>query len=119
MEVEVNKVISRYYMLKNKQREIENELQALKQDIVSHLQQSGTNETIVGGYKIKLVTTERKEFDEGLLYESLPDKEIWRLLSKPDISKINGLIKMGVITEKQVEHTFNIKPQLALYVDKK
>jgi len=115
----MNKTISRYYLLKNKQREIENELQQLKQDIIAHLQQLGKNETVIGTYKVKLVTTERKEFDEGLLYESLPDKEVWRLLSKPDISKINGLIKMGVLNEKQVEQTYQVKPQLALYVDKK
>lgn len=115
----MNKTLSRYYMLKQKQREIENELQQLKQDIVTYMQESNKNEAVVGSYKVKLVATERKEFDELLLYESLPDKDVWRLLSKPDISKINGLIKMGVLTEKQVEKTYQIKPQLALYVDKK
>lgn len=115
----MNKVISRYYMLKNKQREIEQELQQLKQTIIAHLEEQQTNEVIVGQYKVKLVTTERKEFDEGLLYESLPDKDVWRLLSKPDISKINGLLKMGIISEKHIDKTYQIKPQLALYVDKK
>lgn len=115
----MNKIISRYYMLKNKQREIDAELQELKKSIIAYLEEENKQEVLVGSYKVKVVTTERKEFDEGLLYESLPDKDIWRLLSKPDISKINGLIKMGILNEHQVEKTYQVKPQLALYVDKK
>ena len=115
----MNKLVSRYYTLKNKQKLIDQELSELKQQIVDYLKQEQTCEAILGSYKVKLVSSERKEYEDVRLYEALPDKELWRLLPKPDLSKINGLIKMGVLTEDQIKDTYVTRTQQALHVEKK
>jgi hypothetical protein len=76
---------------------------------VNHCLEQSAFELEAGSYKVKLITQERKEYDDIKLYEALPDPGVWRLLSKSDSSKIASLIKLNVITEETVRDTYSVK----------
>ncbi len=114
----MNKIVSRYYQLKHKQKEIEQELAQLKTAIVENLQEKKKKELRIGSYHVRLVTSTRKEYNDVLLFNALPDPQLWRMVSKPDQGKIAGLLRINALSEEQLAHTFTIKEQLALYVDK-
>lgn len=111
--------LRRYYQLKQKQKELEQELSELRGQIIEHCQQQGVQELEAGTFRAKLVLQDRKEFDEQKLYEALPDPDVWRLLSKPDASKIAGLIKLNVISEDAIKDTYAAKRITILQVEKK
>ncbi|BBI35854.1 hypothetical protein [Cohnella abietis] len=115
----MDKKVKRYYQLKQKQKEIEQELAELRSEILDHCTGQGVSQLEVGGYKVKIVLQERKEYDDNKLYEALPDPEVWRMLSKSDSSKITSLIKLNVITEDKIKDTFAVKNISLLQVDKK
>ncbi|WP_420818503.1 hypothetical protein [Paenibacillus paeoniae] len=111
--------VSRYFQLKSKQKEIEQELQELRNEILAHCEQQGISETTVGGYQVKLVKQERKEYDDTRLSEALPDPQLWRLLSKPDPSRISSLLKLKVLSEDQLKDTYVTKQVTLLQIDKR
>ena len=115
----MDKKVSRYYQLKNKQKELEQEMAGLRDEILSHCAAEGVSELDVGSYKVKLVLQERKEYDENKLYEVLSDPELWRLLSRPDASKIASLIKLRVVSEDTIKDACAIKSVTLLQVNKK
>ncbi|MDF2717967.1 MAG: hypothetical protein K0R28_4892, partial [Paenibacillus sp.] len=53
------------------------------------------------------------------LYEALPDPDVWRLLSKPDTSKIASLVHLNVISEEKLKDTYSVKNVTLLQVEKK
>ncbi len=114
----MDKIVERYYQLKREQKGIEQELSELRGVILEHCQALESTEFEVDGYRVRMVRQERREYDETKLYQALPDPEVWRLLSKPDAGKIAGMIKLNVITEESVKHTYAIKPITVLQVDK-
>lgn len=114
-----DKTVKRYYQLKQKQKEIEQELSELRGEIIQHCAERDLSELEIGGYKVKVVSQERKEYDESKLFAALPDPEVWRLLSKPDSSKIAGLIKLNVVSEETIKDTYSVKHLFLLQVDKK
>lgn len=111
--------VRRYFQLKQKQKEIENELSELRGEIINHMTEQGATEFEAGSFRAKIVLQERKEYDDNKLYEVLPDPEVWRMLSKPDSSKIASLIKLNVITEEKIKDTFTVKGITLLQVEKK
>lgn len=111
--------VKRYFQLKQKQKEIEQELSELRSEILNHMTEQGATELEAGSYKARLVLQERREYDDNKLYEALPDSEIWRMLSKPDTSKIASLIKLNVITDEKIKDTFSVKNVILLQVDKR
>ncbi|MFN0222644.1 hypothetical protein [Paenibacillus sp. KR2-11] len=111
--------VKRFYQLKQKQKEIEQELAELRSEIVHHCSVQGVSELEAGGCRVKIVLQERREYDERKLYEALPDLEVWRMLSRPDASKIASLIKLNVITEEKIKDTFSVKTVTLVQVDKK
>ncbi|HUC93272.1 MAG TPA: hypothetical protein VMS09_14810 [Paenibacillus sp.] len=115
----MDKKVKRYYQLKQKQKEIEQELTELRGDIMNHCKEQGVFELEVGNYKAKIVRQERKEYDDDKLYEALPDPGVWRMLSKSDASKIASLIKLNVISEEKIKDAFSVKSITLLQVDKK
>ncbi|MCU6792476.1 hypothetical protein OB236_10080 [Paenibacillus sp. WQ 127069] len=115
----MDKKIKQYYQLKQKHKEIEQELTELRSDILNHCTGLGVSRLEVGSYLVKVILQERKEYDDSKLYEALPDPEVWRLLSKADSSKIASLLKLNVITEDKIKDTFSIKNISLLQVDKK
>lgn len=110
--------LKQYYRLKQKQKEIDQELSLLRGEILQYAQEQGVAEFAAGGYRAKLVLQERKEFDDGKLYEALPDPEVWRLLSKADAAKIAGLIKLNVISEEKIKDAYSVKNVTLLQVEK-
>jgi len=115
----MEKQVQQYYRLKQKQKEIEKELAELREDILAYCGERGESDTEIGSYRVKLVTQNRKEYDDIKLYESLSDPEVWRLLSRSDPSKIASLTKLNVISEERIKHTYILKPVTLLQVDKK
>lgn len=115
----MNRQVAKYFQLKAKHKEIEQELAELRQSIVDYCEQLGVTETTVGHFEVKLVKQERKEYDDTKLYEALPDPQVWRLLSKPDLARISSLIKLRVLSEEQLKHTFALKQVTLLQVEKK
>ncbi|WP_372661273.1 hypothetical protein [Cohnella sp.] len=115
----MDKKVKRYYQLKQKQKEIDQELSELRSEIMNHCAEQGASDLVVGSYKVKIVLQERKEYDDNKLYEALPDPGVWRMLSKSDSSKITSLIKLNVITEEKIKDTFSVKNITLLQVDKK
>ncbi|RUS48615.1 hypothetical protein [Cohnella sp. AR92] len=115
----MDKILKRYYQLKQKNKEIEQELSELRASILNYCSEQSLSEFEAGGYQARLVLQERKEYDGGKLYEALPDPEVWRLLSKPDSSKIGSLVKLNVITEESIRDTYSIQQVTLLQVDKK
>lgn len=115
----MDKTVRRYYQQKQKQKEIEQELSDLRNEIMAYFTEQGASELEIGSHKVKIVVQERKEYDESKLYEALPDLELWRMLSKPDTSKIASLLKLNVISEEKLKDTFSTKTVKLLQVDKK
>lgn len=110
--------LERYYQLKQEQKKVEQQLSDLRNEITQYCDQAGVSETEIGSYKVKIVFQDRKEFDEQKLYEALPDLELWRMLSKPDHSKISSLIKLNVITEEKIKDAFVVNRVQVLQVTK-
>lgn len=115
----MNEQVKRYYQLKQKQREIERELSELREQITDYCAELGVSECEIGSYRVRTVFQERKEYDDNKLYAALPDPDVWRMLSRPDPSKIASLIKLNVITEDTIKDTYTIKNITLLQVDKK
>jgi hypothetical protein len=115
----MDKKVKRYYQLKQKQKEIEQEVAELRTEITTYCAENSVTALDVGKYKVKIVLQDRKEYDDAKLYESLPDPEVWRMISKSDSSKITSLIKLDVISEETIKETYAIKTITLLQVDKK
>ncbi|MFC7677847.1 hypothetical protein [Paenibacillus sp. GCM10028914] len=115
----MDKKLRRYHQLKQKQKEIEQELAELRSEIIDHCKECEVSELEQGGYRAKLVFQERKEFDDKKLYEALPDPEVWRMLSRADTAKISSLVTLGIISDEKIKDTYAIKQVTMLQVDKK
>ncbi|ASS66958.1 MULTISPECIES: hypothetical protein [unclassified Paenibacillus] len=115
----MDKMAQRFYQLKQKQKEIEQELSELRSEIIRHCRELEASELEAGSYRIKLVSQERKEYDDKKLQEALPDPELWRLLSKADSAKIASLVKLNVVTEESLKDTYSVKKVTLLQVDRK
>jgi hypothetical protein len=115
----MNLKVRRYYQLKQRQNEIDQELAQLRGEITAYCTEQGATELVIGNYKVKLVVQDRKEYDDNKLYDALPDPGVWRMLSKPDPRKISGLLKLNVISEEKLKDTYTVKTITLLQVDKK
>ncbi|RXZ77212.1 hypothetical protein EBB07_33610 [Paenibacillaceae bacterium] len=115
----MDKKAKRYFQLKQRHKAIEQELSKLRNDILDHCAGQGVSELETGGYQVKIVLQERKEYDENKLYEALPDPAVWRMLSRPDVSKIASLIKLNVISEEALRGCYAVKNITLLQVDKR
>lgn len=115
----MDKIVGRYYEIKQAQKELEQELVALRQEILDYCGEREITRLEVGGHEIKLVQQQRREYDEQKLYEALPDLELWRMLSRPDSSKIASLVKLKVIPDEKLKDTYTIKNITLVQVEKK
>ena len=102
----MDKTVERYYRLKKKQKEVEQELATLREQIIGHCREQEVSELAVSGYKVKIVAQERREYDDQKLHEALPDADVWRLVSRSDPSRIAGLVKLNVINEEALKGTY-------------
>ncbi|MFS0724217.1 hypothetical protein [Paenibacillus sp. 1P07SE] len=115
----MDKKVSRYYQLKQKVKVLEQEAAELRSEIMAHCAEQGLTELEVGGYRVKIVLQERKEYDDTRLYEALPDPQVWRMLSKTDPSKVASLVKLNVLKEDGLQDTYTVKQVSLLQVEKK
>ena len=115
----MDKTVKRYYDLKKKQKEIEQELADLRGQILAHCAEQEAAELAVGRFVVKIVEQDRREYDDQKLYDALPDASVWRLLSRADSAKIAGLVKLNVINEDVLQGTFSIKKVSSLQVGRK
>ncbi|RCX20695.1 hypothetical protein DFP94_103428 [Fontibacillus phaseoli] len=115
----MDKIVERYYQVKQTQKELEQELADLRQAILDYCRERETMNLDLDTHVVKLVSQNRREYDEQKLYEVLPDLELWRMLSKPDSAKIASLVKLNVIAEEKIKDTYTLKPVTVLQVDKK
>jgi hypothetical protein len=114
----LNLKVRRYHQLKQQQKEIEQELGTLRNEIIAHCTEQGVTDQIIGNYQIKLVSQERKEFDDQKLFAALPDHDVWRMISRADPSKINSMIKLNVISDETIKDTYSVKSVTLLQVEK-
>ncbi|MBW4840772.1 MAG: hypothetical protein KZY74_15375 [Paenibacillaceae bacterium] len=111
--------VHRYHELKQLHKETEQELAALRGEILDHFREQGISELDLDEYRVRTIHQERKEYDDHKLYEALPDPEVWRLISKADAQKVAGLVKLNVIPEEKLAGTFSLKQVMLVQVDKK
>lgn len=114
----MDKKVKRYFQLKQKQKKIELELLELRSEITSYCSEQGVSDIAIGRYKVKLIFQDRKDYDDSKLYASLPDPDVWRLLSKSDSTKISNMLKLNVINEDIIKDTYTIKHITLLQVEK-
>lgn len=103
----MEEIIARYYELKQAQKEIEEEVDRLRKELLTSYSEATTAD--IGDYKLKISYQERREYDDQALFNALPDASIWRLLSKADGGKITSLVKLNVINEDILTGTYKIK----------
>ncbi|MFS1512855.1 hypothetical protein VQL36_10535 [Chengkuizengella sp. SCS-71B] len=111
--------IKKYVELKSKQKQITEELSILRDDILSFMEKVNETEMDFESYQVKVVPQERRVYDDDVLYKSLPDEDLWRLMSKADISKINGLLKLNIIKDELLNGSYEIKKVTNLQISKK
>ncbi|WP_138495751.1 hypothetical protein [Paenibacillus pinistramenti] len=115
----MEKMVKRYFELKQQQKEIEQELSELRAGIMGSCSDQALEACDFGAFHVKIVKQERKEYDDQRLYQALPDPDVWRMMSKADPAKITSLLKLKVISEDILKDTFTIKRIESLLVDKK
>lgn len=99
--------LAKYFELKQRHRELEAELEELRDELIGWFNEPV--QTTHGGYHLRISIQERRDYDDHLLYERLPDVALWRMMSRADSSKITGLLKLNVITEELLEGTYKVK----------
>ncbi|WP_334075414.1 MULTISPECIES: hypothetical protein [Paenibacillus] len=112
-------IVARYFEVKQRMKELEQELAELRERILEHCRERQITGLELAQHTVRVIHQARREYDENKLYEALPDLELWRLLSKPDTAKIAGLLKLNVITEEKIKHTYRLKDIALLQVDKR
>lgn len=115
--------VRKYYKLKSKIKEMEQELGELREQILNYYaehedKRENGSPLKFGSYQVKVVVQERKEYDDEKLYASLRDPELWRLVSKADGAKVASLLKLNVINDEAVKETYSLKKITLLQVDK-
>lgn len=119
VDKKMDRMAERYYEVRQQMKELEQEQAELRQYILDYCREQQSDRLELGDYEIKLVVQHRREYDENKLYETLPDLELWRMLSKPDTGKIASLIKLKVIPEEKIKDTYSVKNVTLVQVDKK
>ncbi|QHW31335.1 hypothetical protein GZH47_11090 [Paenibacillus rhizovicinus] len=115
----MNEKVRSYFRLKRKQKELEQELAELREEILAYCAENEATSMEVGNYTVKVVAHRRKEYDEAKLFEVLPDLELWKLLSSPDTAKISNLVKLNVLSDERLKDTYTVKEVSYLQVERK
>ncbi|KHF31973.1 hypothetical protein CM49_05791 [Paenibacillus sp. P1XP2] len=105
----MEKIVKRYFQLKQQQKETEQELKELRDEIIGYCREQGTADFTSGPYRVKLVSQTRKEYDDEKLFEALPDLEVWKLLSKSDPAKSPDWSSWGSSKKKRSRTRTNAK----------
>jgi hypothetical protein len=98
------------------QKKIDEELEKLREDIITMVPDSEDIE--IQDYTLKIVYQDKKTYNELLLFDSLPDPELWKNVFKVDSSKVSALIKANIISEDMLKGTYTVTRVPYLYVHK-
>lgn len=115
----LNGIAERYFEIKALQKDLEQELSGLRDQILESCGEQDLSRVELDHYVIKLVAQQRREYDGDKLYKALPDLELWRMLSRPDSSRISSLIKLKVVDEERIQDTYTVKNVTTVQVDKR
>ncbi|WP_127572850.1 hypothetical protein [Paenibacillus xylaniclasticus] len=105
-----------YYELKQQQKELEQALDELREEIIAWCAQHEGEERLAGGYGARIVQQDRRVYDDSRLYEALPEASVWRLVSKADPAKVASLVKLNMISEEALRGTYTTKRIQSLQV---
>lgn len=115
-----DQIIKQYATLSSKKTEIEQQLKQLRLQIIEYCKQHQLEDGFESEhYRVKLFQQQRRQYDDQRLYDSLPDRELWRFLSKADASKISSMMQLNMISEKILEGTYTEKSVTILKVEPK
>lgn len=108
--------LARYCELKDQHKKIEDELESIRKDIIAMYPDNA--ELHVNDYRLKVTYQDKKQFVDYLLFDALPDPQLWKNVSKPDPAKISALLKANIITDDMLEGTYTVIRTPHLYVTK-
>ncbi|ALS28355.1 hypothetical protein IJ21_29590 [Paenibacillus sp. 32O-W] len=108
--------LKRYFELKKLAAEVNEELGKLRNELLDG--HDGIAKRAYGDYILKINVQDRREYSDDKLQEAFPDPALWRLMSTHDAGKIAGLVKLAVVTEEQLRHTYRIRRVQTLTVQK-
>lgn len=106
--------LNRYCELKTRIKQMEEELDSLREEIVTAY--PADVEFQLQDYTLKLIYQDKKQYDDQLLFAALPDPELWKAVFKADPAKISALVKTNIIPEKCLEGTYKVSRSPYLYV---
>lgn len=112
----MEQLLARYYELKELQKQVEEELDALRTRLLDTYTEAGHAEE--GEYRLSISYQERREYHDDKLYNALPDPSLWRLMSRADGGKISSLVKLNVIAEPLLAGTYELRRVPVLRVKK-
>lgn len=112
----MEETLRKYYELKQQQKQVEQELETLRNVLIAYCNGNPAGELHAGEYQAKIVIQERREYDDARLYDALPEADIWRLVSKADTSKVASLVKLNILSEDRLQGTFTNKTVQQLQV---
>ncbi|WP_269409499.1 hypothetical protein [Lentibacillus daqui] len=102
--------LAKYYKLNRKKKEIEKEMNQLKNLFNTYFdQQVGANtkgEITDGGYKLQRQIRTTEKFNEQMTVDRLEDlklNDLIKVVKKPDKEKINSAISLGLLDEKDLD----------------
>lgn len=108
--------LRQFYELKQQQKQIEQQLETLRNVIIAYCNGNPAGELQAGDYQAKIIVQERREYDDARLFDVLPESDMWRLLSKSDASKVASLVKLNILTEEKLRGTYTNKSVQTLQV---
>lgn len=111
--------LRQYYAIRLQQTELDKEAERLRADIMEHLDREGAAEVLAGEFKASVISAEQREYDDRLVYETIPDPELWKLVSKVDAGKVKSLVQLGVLSDDGLRGTYRIKSVRRLSVKKR
>lgn len=103
--------LAKYYELNRKKKEIEKEMNQLKNLFNTYFdQQVGANtkgEITDGGYKLQRQIRTTEKFNEQMTVDRLEElklNDLIKIVKKPDKEKINSAISLGLLDEKDLDN---------------
>ncbi|WP_421617476.1 hypothetical protein ACAF76_003680 [Brevibacillus sp. TJ4] len=112
----MEQLVARYYELKELQKQVEEELEALRARLLDAYAEAGQAQE--GEYRLSISYQERRDYHDDRLYNALPDPSLWRLMSRADGGKIASLVKLNVIAEPLLSGTYELRKIPVLRVKK-
>ena len=112
----MEQLLARYYELKEMQKQVEQELDELRFQILESFAEAGQAQE--GEYRLTISYQQRRDYHDDKLYNALPDTALWRLMSRADGGKIASLLKLNIIQESLLAGTYELRKIPILRVQK-